>query len=130
MKFFYKGKDGGVASTVTGYWLVEIKSLFSIAFLKFEGESREAFHTHAFNSLSWVIKGHLTEYFKDGGVIQWGASLKPIVTKRSTFHKVSSYKTTWVLTFRGPWSKQWKEYLPETKEYITLESGRKVVDKS
>ena len=51
-------KDGGPESTVTGYWLIEYKPLFSIVLLKFEGKSRDAFHTHAFNSLSWLISGN------------------------------------------------------------------------
>lgn len=41
MKLFKKMKDGGKESTVTGYWLIECKSLFSIVLLKFEGDSRE-----------------------------------------------------------------------------------------
>ena len=52
MKVLYKGKDGGNLSTVTGYWLIECKNLFSIVLLKFEGESREAYHTHAFGAIS------------------------------------------------------------------------------
>ena len=35
MKFFGFGSDGGENSGVTGFWLFEIKSLFSIAILKF-----------------------------------------------------------------------------------------------
>ena len=63
MKLFHKAKDGGPASTVTGYWLIESKRFFSIVLLRFDGPSREAFHTHAFNSISWVVKGVLLENF-------------------------------------------------------------------
>ena len=55
MKLCYVGKDGGPESTVWGFWLIEIKKLFSVALLCFENGSREAFHTHAFNSVSWVL---------------------------------------------------------------------------
>lgn len=125
MKFFKKMKDGGEESTVTGYWLVEIKSLFSIVLLKFEGKSREAYHEHAFNCFSWVVKGSLTEEFLgDEGIDKHPASLIPFITRRSDFHKVSSDGTSWVLSFRGPWVGWWKEYLPETNEQIVLTHGR------
>ena len=50
MRLFFKSKDGGPDSSVTGYWLIESKKLFSIVLLKFDGRSREAYHTHAFNA--------------------------------------------------------------------------------
>jgi hypothetical protein len=127
MKFFKKMKDGGNESTVTGYWLIESKRLFSICLLKFEGRSREAFHTHAFNAISWVLKGSLNESFLDGKGRPHRPSLKPVVTPRNDFHKVDSDGTTWVLTFRGPWSKTWKEWLPKEQLFVTLTHGRKIV---
>jgi hypothetical protein len=127
MKFFKKMKDGGKESTVTGYWLVEIKSLFSICLLKFEGRSREAFHTHAFNAISWVLKGALNEHFLDGKGRPHTPSFKPVITPREDFHKVDSDGTTWVLTFRGPWSNTWKEWLPNENRFVTLTHGRKIV---
>lgn len=128
MKILKYGKDGGPDSCVWGFWFIEIKSLFSIALLVFEDGSREAFHSHAFNSISWVLKGKLFEEFLNEG---WGGrhhwpSFKPIVTKRTDFHKVTSVGRTWVLTFRGPWAKEWKEFLPATSQLVTLESGRKI----
>mgnify|MGYP001575993171 CR=1 FL=1 len=57
MKLFYYGKDGGPESHVWGFWLIEAKSLFSIVLLRFENGTREAYHSHAFNSLSWVLRG-------------------------------------------------------------------------
>lgn len=125
MKIFAYGKDGGPDSTVWGYWLCEFKSLFSIAVLCFEDGSREAYHSHAFNCVSWILKGRLTEYNLDGKTKFYQRSLSPIITKRETFHKVHSHGRTIVITFRGPWSKTWKEFLPETKEFITLKNGRK-----
>lgn len=126
MKFFHFGKDGGRESTVWGFWLAEIKSLFSIAVLKFVGRSREAFHNHAFNSLSWVLKGQLTEQHYDGTVEVHRPSLKPIITRRSTFHKVDSDGETLVFTIRGPWADLWHEYVPG-RGYVALTHGRKEV---
>jgi hypothetical protein len=127
MKLFKKMKDGGKESTVTGYWLIEAKSLFSICLLKFEGRSREAFHTHAFNAVSWVLKGQLEENFLDGSVRVHKPSLKPIFTPRNDFHKVNSDGTTLALTFRGPWVDRWKEWLPKENRFVTLTHGRKIV---
>jgi hypothetical protein len=124
MKLFWKGKDGGTESRVTGYWLIEWKRLFSIVLLRFDGKSREAFHTHAFNSMSWLLKGKLLEEFIDGKGHYIMPSLRPIWTPRSCFHKVDSKGVSWVLSFRGPWTKTWEEFLPNEHRYRTLTNGR------
>lgn len=129
MKLFSYGKDGGPDSVVWGFWLVEIKSLFSIAILCFENGSRESFHNHAFNSISWVLKGRLEEEFLNETYFlkTHTPSFKPIMTYRKTFHRVNSFGRTWVFTLRGPWNETWKEYTPQTKEFTTLANGRKIV---
>ena len=124
MKIFKKSKDGGAESTVTGYFLIEWKKVFSIVLLKFEGQSREAYHTHAFNCISWVLRGKLIEQLRHGFINRYKPSLKPVITRRDTFHKVDSVGTTWVISFRGPWSKTWQEYLPKENKEVTLASGR------
>lgn len=127
MKILKKMKDGGPESTVTGYWLIESKKLFSIALLKFEGKSRECFHNHAFSCFSWILKGQLVERFLDGSIRLHRRRFLPFVTRREDFHKVDSNGTTWLLTFRGPWSKTWKEYMPDADKFRTLANGRKIV---
>ena len=127
MRFLYKGKDGGSKSTVTGYWLIEIKSLFSIVLLKFDEGTRENFHNHAFNALSWFITGEVDEYHLNGEMLTWKPSFLPKYTPRSCFHKIFGKKPTWCFSIRGPWNKTWKEYSPKTKEFVTLTNGRKVV---
>lgn len=118
-------KDGGPESRVWGYWLVEIKSLFSIALLCFKDGSRDAYHSHAFNSVSWVLWGALGEQLRESpdGTWFYYPSFRPIITKRDTFHKVTSIGTTWVLTFRGPWAKTWKEWTEKEGE-VTLTNHR------
>lgn len=128
MKFFKRMKDGGPESKVVGYFLAEVKSLFSVVLLHFSSGSREAYHSHAFNSLSWVLKGGLLELEKDGYLTYYGPSLKPIWTPRSRFHKVFGCGSTWVLSFRGPWTKYWLEYLPDIEKTVALTHGRKVVN--
>lgn len=127
MKLFQVAKDGGEKSHVTGLFLVEIKSLFSIVLLRFEDGTREAYHSHAFNALTWIVRGEFQEHMLDGRVRVFSPSLNPKWTPRSTFHKVFSVGTTYAISFRGPWSKTWREFLPATKEFVTLTHGRKIV---
>lgn len=130
MKLLEKSKDGGPESTVWAYWLFEIKWLGSIVLLRFEDGSRDAYHSHAFNSVSWLLSGDLFEitdvattgrYFPKTN--NYVPSLSPILTPRSTTHKVISVGRSWVLSFRGPWAKTWVEKTPDGKE-TTLTNGR------
>lgn len=128
MRLFFKSKDGGQDSTVTGYWLIEWKRFFSIVLLHFEDGSRDAYHSHAFNCISWIYSGALIEFNLNADTNIYFPRWKPIITKRDTFHKVVSCGSTWVFSIRGPWAKEWKEYLPDQDKIITLTSGRKLID--
>lgn len=128
MKLFSVSKDGGPKSQVYAFWLAEIKPLFSAALMRFTKHSRDEFHSHAFDSVSWVLKGALTEQHLDGRVDRHKASIKPVVTAKSTMHKVTADSVTWVFTLRGPWAKTWQEYNELTNTLTTLSSGRKVED--
>lgn len=129
MKILFKGKDGGAESKVYGYWLFESKKFGSIVLLNFKEGSREAFHTHAFNSISWVLYGAIKEEFINSiQTIVYNFSYKPILTFRSTFHKVSGLtKNTWILSIRGSWVDKWLEHLPLEDKTITLTHGRKQI---
>lgn len=128
MKLFFKRKDGGEKSTVTGWWLIEWKSLFSIVLLRFDEGSREAFHNHAFNGLTWWLSGEVEEQLIDGTSKTWKPSIFPKYTPRNCFHRVFGIKTTYALSFRGPWNKTWKEYIPQEGRYVTLTNGRKEIN--
>lgn len=124
MKFFFKRADGGPESNVTGYWLCEGKSSFSICLLRFASGSRENFHSHAFNSFAVVLFGRLAEEQVDGMWDYW-TFLRFLWVPRSRFHRVYGHaKYSWVLNLRGPWSSSWEEYDPATKSYLTLTKGR------
>ena len=117
-------KDGGEESRVGAFHLLSIKALFSIILLKFEDGSRDAYHSHAFNCLSWVLgPGSLTEHHLAGKIEKHWPSWLPFVTRRSTFHKVVSDGTTYVLTLRGPWANYWQEFT-SAKGVRTLTHGR------
>jgi hypothetical protein len=122
-RIFYKKPDGGKDSGVTGYFLIEWKILFSIGILHFKKGSREAFHSHAFNALTFWLKGKVTEVkYGTDDRFNFSASLKPKYTPRNNTHKVVAHEDTYALTFRGPWLDYWYEF-KNTKK-ITLTHGR------
>ena len=126
MKLFRISKDGGPKSTVTGFFVVEIKSLFSIALLKFNKGSRENYHSHAFNAVTfWLPGSDVLEHHKDGHPIQWKFGFK--YTPRSCFHKIFANKTSYAISVRGPWLNTWKEYNRLSNKLTTLTHGRKIV---
>jgi hypothetical protein len=125
VKICHWGKDGGPESKVWGFWLLGIKPLFSIAVLRFDNGSREAFHSHAFNCVSLVLSGLLYETLL-GGQLRIYSTGNLVVTRRDTFHMVRSCGRSWVLTFRGPWRKTWNEYIPGLGKR-TLTHGRRVI---
>lgn len=127
MKLLRRGKDGGPESTVWGYWLVELKKLLSVVLLCFENGSRDAYHSHAFNAISWVLSGELVEEHRNGMVEYHRPSLIPILTRRATFHRVVSNGRSWVFQLRGPWAARWEEYIPNTQRNVTLTHGRLAV---
>jgi hypothetical protein len=126
MKFFKKSYDGGADSGVTGYWLVEIKPLFSIVLLKFNKGTRDAYHSHAFNAITIWLKGKVIEHdliFPERSECWIARSIK--YTPRNKLHMVEALTDTWALSFRGPWAKTWIEY--KDGKIIELTHGRKVV---
>lgn len=125
MKWFNKSKDGGPESPVDAYFLFEIKNFCSIAVLRFNKGSREAFHTHAFNALTWFLSGDMVEEKFDGTVTKYTRSVIPKLTLRTNNHRVIAYKTSWCFNIRGPWAPTWTE--DSNGVTTTLSHGRKIV---
>lgn len=124
MKFLSKAADGGPASGVTGYFLVEIKWLFSVVLLHFAEGSREAFHEHAFNAYTIWLAGEVREEHRDGRKCFFSAGMRKR-TPRYVFHKIIALKSSWALSFRGPWVDHWRE--DRSGSLVTLTHGRRVV---
>lgn len=133
MKLFQTSKDGGPESKVWAHTVIEIKGLFSIILLRFEDGSRDCYHTHAFNCVNWLISGLLLEQRIDAdttpttwfNIRHYTPSWFPFIIRRTDFHMVTSLDRSWVLSFRGPWHKTWREY--SDGEVRTLTHGRKVL---
>lgn len=128
MRILSKAKDGGPESNVTGYFLCEIKPLFSVVLLRFEGDSRHSFHSHAFHALTWLIKGEMDEIIY-GYMFprKYEFRILPKITKRSDIHKVNSRGVSWALSIRGPWKDTWCEICPSSGDVIRLTHGRQVL---
>ncbi len=127
MKFLQFSSDGGKKSGVKGFFIVEIKSLISIVILKFNKGSRENYHSHAFNALTWFLKGKMTEHNLNGDNKAYARSFKPKITLKSDIHKVYADEESYAISIRGPWDTVWKEFNPRTKEFIILTHGRKEI---
>ncbi len=126
MKIIKSAPDGGKGSGVTAYFLIEWKKGFSIALLKFNKGSREAFHSHAFNAFTWWLRGEAVEtLYPTNQNLTWKPSFRPKFTPKGNTHKITATKTTWALTIRGPWEDKWIEVKSKVK--TTFTHGRKVV---
>lgn len=124
MKLFSKAADGGKNSGVTGFFLIEWKSLFSIVLLRFAKGTREAYHSHAFNAVTLWLKGRVREHHLWLAPREFTAG-QVKYTSRATFHKVEALETTWALSLRGPWVDRWKEF--KNGREVTLTHGRKEI---
>lgn len=131
VKLLWGHKDGGPESHVR-CWGIECKGLFSVLLLCFGQGSREAFHTHAFNSVSWLLRGRLLEHGRfslpaplEASALRWyRPSWRAIYTKRHWMHRVEGgHVRNWVFTLRGPWVDHWQDGPPGGT--TTLTHGRK-----
>ena len=119
----FASKDGGPESHVTG-WFIEWKAVATLCLLRFSPGSRDAYHSHAFNCVSVVLRGLLSEHCMGyNHTTEYAASPLPFCTYRSTLHKVIGVGTSWVLSLRGPWTNTWREWVPGLG-YRTLGRGR------
>ena len=126
MRLFSKVKDGGPESPVNAYFLFELKSFGSIALLRFNKGTREAFHTHAFNALTWFLLGSMEEEIFKGSSKKYKVSFIPKLTKRTDNHRVKADKTSWAVTIRGPWAETWTEDTPD--KTTVFAHGRRIVE--
>ena len=128
MKILNRSKDGGPESPVDAFFLFEIKSLCTVALLRFNEGGREAHHTHAFHALTWFLCGDLTEEDISGSYHVYKRSWLPKITRRSKNHRVLAWTTSWCFTIRGPWASTWTEDTDTHRTVLT--HGRKVVERT
>jgi hypothetical protein len=126
MRFFSKAPDGGEKSGVTGYFLLEIKSIFSIVLLHFKvQDNRERAHNHAFNAITIWLKGQVIEENLNGDwKVYKAGDIK--FTPRSMFHRIVPKGSAWAISFRGPWQNYWYEWR-KGQGMVKLTHGRKEI---
>lgn len=123
-----KKPDGGKDSGVTGYFLIEWKPFFSIGILQFKIGSREAYHSHAFNAITWWLKGYVIEEVLvnvDQGYYKTFHAGQIKFTPRNHVHKINAMQDTYAFTIRGPWVDHWYEF--KNGKIITLTHRRKEI---
>lgn len=128
MRILQKTKDGGPESNVDAYFLFESKRFGSVALLRFNKGCRAAYHTHAFNALTWFLKGNMVEEPRNKRRVRYFRSWFPKVTKREDNHRVLVAETSWAFTIRGSWKNTWTEDTPEGKHTV-FTHGRKEMKK-
>lgn len=113
--------------------LIEIKHLFSIIFYKWETEDQIRFHSHAFPSIAVLLWGWYEEERIVNGKVESNLVNRrgrPRLLPRGYTHSIKySAPLTFTMNLRGPWSKTWREYFPDTGIWVTYGWGRKKLSK-
>lgn len=112
--------------------VLEIKPLFSIYLNVWNTIEHDRFHTHAFPSISFMLRGYYGEEYIDSNedrryrVIK--APLIRWIPRTSNHRMLKSSKNAISLTFAGPWDRMWSEtFLDGSKRVLSW--GRQVVVK-
>jgi hypothetical protein len=115
------------------YTLFESKYIGGIWLYNWKTIEQNRFHTHAFNSLAFLLKGYYKEeIITNKGVEtrivnQW---LKPRFLPKNYCHRIlEAAPKTWTIVFFGKWGKNWWEYFDDTKTWVKYTWGRKKVEK-
>lgn len=115
------------------YTLFEHKKFGGIWIYNWKTILQNRFHTHAFASYAFLLRGGYTEEVIDDGKIvkrevnQW---MKPRHLPRNYTHRILEAKPkTWTVVFFGPWIDHWWEYFADTKTWVKYGWGRKKLEK-
>jgi hypothetical protein len=114
--------------------ILEWKPLFSLKTFYFhEGEAQEIFHTHSFTALSLLLHGNYIESFYNEKTNQsWEEPRnrsRMILIPRDRFHQITKSNGCRTIMLTGPWGDTYREYNPESREFITSTHGRKEISR-
>lgn len=97
------------------------------------GEGQCRFHTHAFNSVCFTLKGSYDqETIDENGVKRETVRklFRPRFLPRNYTHRIiNAEPNTWTCVLFGKWSKFWFEYFLDSNTWVKYTHGRKVVEK-
>lgn len=113
---------------VDQYILFENKYLFSIIFYRWATIDQIRFHTHAFNSIAFLLKGWYWEKVIFNGIEMTNFVNVPLVPRlinKGYCHAIENAKPgTMTMVLVGPWCQNWYEYFPDTKKWVKYKWGR------
>lgn len=95
--------------------------------MKFNKGTREAYHKHVFDALTWWLWGSVIEHvFNENNEdnnkvekINWCPWILPKYTPCDNLHKIEALETSYAISFRGPWKDTWYELkqIKDTDQY-------------
>ena len=117
--------------SVTQYIVFENKYLFSILFYKWNTIDQIRFHTHAFASFAFLLRGWYWEKVIFNKIEMTNFVNQPLWPRflpRNYCHAIQNAKPgTLTMVITGPWQKNWHEYFPDTKTWVKYAWGREKV---
>jgi len=118
---------------IVQYTLFESKNWGGVWIYNWKTIEQNRFHTHAFSSYAFLLRGSYTEeVIKDGEikervVDQW---MKPRYLLMNYCHRIlEAIHNTWTIVFFSKWIGHWREYFGDTKTWVKYGWGSKVLEK-
>jgi hypothetical protein len=116
---------------IVQYTIFEHKKLGGIWIYNWKTIEQNRFHTHAFNSYAFLLKGsYKEEVIIDGEIHEREVNqiLKPRFLPKNYCHRILEAKPkTWTIVFFGRWDKYWWEYFADKDKWIKYTWGRNKV---
>jgi hypothetical protein len=133
MIFFKKKRVELGEGFIVQYTLFENKKFGGIWIYNWKTIMQNRFHTHAFSSYAFLLRGSYTEEVIENGAIKLkvvNQLFKPRFLPKNYCHRIlKAEPKTWTIVFFGKWIPFWWEYFNDTKTWIKYSWGRKVVEK-
>ncbi len=115
------------------YTIFEHKKFGGIWIYNWKTIDQNRFHTHAFSSVAFTLRGQYTEEVIQDGKIERRVVRKLFRPRRlpeNYCHRVlEAEPNTWTMVFFGKWTTHWWEYFQDSKTWVKYTWGRKVVEK-
>lgn len=126
--FFQKKEVALGEGSVTQYIVFENKNLLSLIFYRWNTIKQTRFHTHAFASFAFLLKGWYWEKVMFGGIEMQNFVNQPLWPRylpKNYCHAIQNAKPgTLTMVVTGPWQKTWWEFFPDTKIWQEYSWGR------
>jgi hypothetical protein len=93
--------------------VLEWKKLFSIKLFNFHKTygKQDRFHTHSFNSVSFLFFGnYIEEIIQDGKIVALNRNRSRFICiPKNEYHRITKSEGCRTILITGPWSQFWKE---------------------